>query len=310
MSVTHRRKASSPTSRRTIALIGTLSALMAAACSRDSGTPTELSDAIDARPFLVGNALAAVDANGHFVSSPPGGDGLISPSRAAELARAAVVTFAPLRRSYLEQQHGGSLAFATLKPGRPYFADTPYVLDLPSDVHPSVRKYLGPYYLVPMMQSDRQVLSIAVSAYDSDIGIERGRIVFPVRHGNDFIMQGVRGPHESAPVSPEQAARIAASTLGARVSEPPQLLLAERTFVPQWARWRLTLEREVVVTGAKTGRTYSTREVFVGPRGELSVATLDQPGAFTMPDPVGRRTFTVGHRSADPLSFELVAKMG
>jgi hypothetical protein len=273
--------------------------------------PTELSAPIDATGFVVQNAARLLDDSGHFILPAPDGEGMqiVSPARAREIAEAAVAMFSSTQRPYLERQRGGNIDFRLLRAeSRVYFAESPLEQSDFNDVHPGLRKDAGPYYLVTFRQAERPVLSVSVSAYDTDLNIENGKIVFPVRHGNDFRIQAIRqGDMEGAPVSPEHAARIAFEAVGARVIDTPQLVLASREFAPQYARWRLRLDRPITVRGVR-GRDLVSRELFVGMRGTLSVPSTAQPDRVALRKPDGGAPFEARRRPDLPLAFEPVTR--
>lgn len=91
--------------------------------------------------------------------------------------------YGPTDRTYLERQVGGPIDFSAFEVGpRTFFAESPIAQDLPAGVHPAFKKRYGPYYLVPLDLQDRPMLSVAVSAYNSDAQIVNGALSFAVRH--------------------------------------------------------------------------------------------------------------------------------
>lgn len=299
------------------AIVGGLFALIA--CSERPVAPTELAKPTDARLFVTKEVARSLDRNGFFnLESPSATASHVDAARARELAKAVVGTYAQFNRTYLEKQRRAAIDFAKLRVDpRVYYAESPYEQDVPRDVHPSIRKHTGPYYLVTFSDQGDPILSVAVSAYNADVDIENGRVAFPTFHGNDFRMQAVRaGDLTGMPVSPEHAARIAFQTLSARVAQTPRLVLPSNDFVPQYARWRLGLERPVNVRG-RTGRSLTTSEVFVGLRGELSVPLREDGSspAFSVPrpdaaerDPLTGRTVMLRRRPNVPVDFEPISR--
>jgi hypothetical protein len=122
---------------------------------------------------------------------------------------------------------------------------------------------------------------------------------------NGFFVLGVPA---SVPVSPEHAVRIVAELSDARVSAIPELILPGRGFVPQYARWRIQLERPVTLRGEQTGRAYVGSELYVGLRGHVSTAAEAQPPGSLISDPDTRRSVTVARRANLPLEFEPVGR--
>jgi hypothetical protein len=287
--------------------------LLALACTESVRTPTQLERPADVRAFVTPAVTASLNPEGFFVLPSRDGDATrISAARAAELAATEVSTFEAFNRTYLESQRGTSIDFGALHvEPRVYYAESPYMQDLPADVHPALRKYAGPYYLVTLSDIAGPVLSVAVSSYNTDVAIENGRIMLAPNHGGDFRVQATRvGNTAGMPVSPEQAARIASEALHVRISAVPELILPPNSFVPQYARWRLQLERAVPVRGARTGRAINVQTVFIGLGGELSIPLDGVDAASTPPNFLTRRDPSTGrdvpfHARPDmPLAFE------
>jgi hypothetical protein len=289
----------------------TVLAALVSACS-DTRPPTsvELSTPIDAHMFVAGEAATQLDAQGHFVLPSIAGPSaaMITPARAVALAQAHVATFAKFIRPYLEKQRGASIEFAALRPDpRAYYADTPYETPNTLRLHAGVRKVLGPYYLVAFNDEQGQVLSVGVSAYNTDIAIENGLLALPAEHGNDFRMQAVRtGDLAGMPIAPEHAARIAFEAVGARTVNVPVLTLPTYDLAPQFARWRLQLDRPAAVRSKRTGASHSTTSLYIGLRGEISIETAEQASALNLPNPAGGSDLLIPMKSSAKTSFEPV----
>jgi hypothetical protein len=241
------------------------------------------------RSYVTEPVSKELDAEGFFVlPRPAAGSTRITPERAIGLAMADVTSFERFNQPYLESQRGAKIDLSTLRPdGRVFYAESPYEQDTPSDVHPSIRNHAGPYFLVTLRDATGPVLSVAVSAYATDLRIENGRLILPPNHGSNFRVQAIRADDPvGIPVSPEHAARIASQRFAARVAKVPELVLPGEGFVPQYARWRLTLDRAVALQVGRTGRRFNSNAVYVGLRGEVSVpsdssqatAPLTSPG--------------------------------
>jgi hypothetical protein len=288
-----------------------MSALALTGCDGPTPSAPEALSAREVRGLVVGQAASSLTTNGQFaLSTPEANAQLITPERARALAAAAVRSFAQNYRPWLERVRGGPIEFQSLQPAsRVYFAESAYdQASIPAESHPAFRKHLGPFYLVGMHSGGTQILSIAVSAYNADVGIENGYIRFPVRHGDDFVIAAVNGIDRlPVPVSPEHAVQIAASALGVRVAAVPQLVLPSAHRAPQLARWRLVLERGVTLRGRMTGRTYVSREVFVGLRGDLSMAVPAQPASLSERDPSVNSPMPARRRLSMPVDFEPIA---
>jgi hypothetical protein len=232
----------------------------------------------------------------------------ITAQRAAELATAAVRTFGSYRRPYLEKSFGGRIDFQSLQADRRIFlADSPLDQTVAGLVHPAFRKHIGPFFLVVMRDGTKQVLSVAVSAYDTDIGTRSDTIVFPTLHGDDFLIDAVsQSAQFERPISPEQAIWIAARALGTRVVTVPDLRLGDPQYAPQLARWHLELEQPVVVRGTHSGKQYTTSEIYVDSRGALSVPAPNQIAVTVVYEPTSGRALSIPRREGWPLAFEEV----
>jgi hypothetical protein len=295
--------------------LGTALLLVGIACTDAGRVPTQLSVPSDVRPFVTPEVAASLDQHGLFVFPERQGDAQhIGAARAREIAVAEVATFERFNRTSLEKQRGAPIDFDALQPdARVYYAESPYVQDIPSDVHPALRKYAGPYYLVTMSDKTGPVLSVAVSAYDTDVAIQNGRIILPQRNGGDFRVQAVR-TSAGLPVAPEQAARIASEALRVGISAVPELVLPSNSYVPQVARWRLQLARPTTVRGARSRRVRDVQTVYVGLGGQLLGAVADgtppegRPEASSRLDPLTGRAVPLHKRADIPTNLEPISR--
>ena len=255
--------------------------IAALGCTPPQAPPTR-ETAIDARPFIVGAAIQAIDGSGQFVTEAPSGlpYPYITAGQAREQAVAAAKTFGPALRPYLERNHGGPIDFSTLVPGRTFYGASPYEQTLPADFHPGFRKAAGPYYLVILMEKGAPILNVAVSAYNTDVNVSDGRIGgFAPRHGEDFRIVAVK-PGET-PMTPERAAQIASTFARTRVAEAPHYEAPGlRQGIPQTGTWRVHLERAVRVREASAGQELNVDEVSIGQSG---VATRGVPATGSPP---------------------------
>ena len=295
--------------------------LLLTGCATSGDAPTAIDLPMKELASIVTSDVARnLTAAGEFVlpaAVKPASAPIISSERAADLAVSYLRTWGQfLETSWEFQRGGGDIDLTTLQPAsRVFFAATPYQL-LENVVHPANRKSFGPYYLVTFTSSGEPVLSIAVSAYNTDLGIdEKGMIVLPKYSGNDFIPLGLHAGRPW-PMSPERAANIAAAATGARVASTPRLVLASKEWVPQAALWRITLDQPVAVRGKETRVRYATNEVFVGPHGTLKVPRGPQPSEVaarvvtrlpTREVPHDHGTRSIGMVPGMPVVFEEIA---
>ncbi|HEV2149396.1 MAG TPA: hypothetical protein VGR37_18480 [Longimicrobiaceae bacterium] len=281
--------------------------LLLSACERAAVSSPEPLHAGDIRNYVTEQLAERIGPDGGFqLPAPlPGARPQITPQRAAELALAYARSFAPYIRGYLEGDHGREIDFDALRVGSPaYYAATAYE-PVPDDAHPGVRNAYGPYYLVYLSSPDgTPVLSVAVAAY-TEAWIENGHLWLPPRSGADVFAVGVpRGQGFTMPLSPEQAVRRVGELTGSRAAAVPELLLADRDFHPQHARWKVTLDRPVQVLSRANGQARLAREIYVGLRGSLTVPAATQPTEVTVFDSPERGMIRVTISPERPVAFE------
>lgn len=241
------------------------------------------------RESLTGEAAIAVNDAGKFVlpSPPPSLASVVSPGNASGLAVVWARQFGPLFRGNLEGVHGGSIGFNKLMAcGRPLYARSAFE-EPPLDVLPSARRAVGPWWLITLCEGAVPKVSVAVSAWATELKIENDRIVFPINSGMEFYGQGIpRGHSGEYPISPERAAVAAARQTGRRVSSVPILFADFRSRGhPGHARWAWQLDESVALR-THAGRSVATSEVYAGEAIPVSAdAGLFVPDA-TQPDTV------------------------
>jgi hypothetical protein len=126
-------------------------------------------------------------------------------------------------------------------------------------------------------------VSVAVSAWATELSLENGRLHFPAISGNELVAVGIPYGHVGEyPSAPEDAIALAAERSGRRVAAVPELITPLPTDgPPQLARWRVTLKAPVTIQAA-TGRR-SVGELMVGAANvgskmiTTSVAAVSQP---------------------------------
>lgn len=237
---------------------------------------------LDIKPYLTPEVRAQLNEKGQFIlPEVETSSSMITADRARALATAFCHQAGGFYRQGLEARFGGPIDFSNLQANdRVYFADTPYGA-VPPDAHVAFRKLYGPYYLVTMKTLNGDpVLSIAVSAYNTDLVLENGRVKFPRNRGNDFFMLAMnRNGDLTFPLAPENALGQVITKLRARV-KGVNLILRDARMSPQMAVWRIDLEDVTPVNVAQ--RKISTHEIFVDPRGDLYVATTNEPHEVQM----------------------------
>lgn len=282
--------------------------LISAGCEPTT-SPTELYPG-DVQRYVTRELAESITPDGRFILGPPeqGRYPQLTAEQATELAVAFKNTFSRFLLDHLEQDHGRDIDLDELRVGSPtYFAATPYE-PVPPTASPGVRNAFGPYYLLYFVDpSGTPVLSVAVAGY-SEARVAAGRVQLPQSYGNDFFEQGVRlGEGFSMPPSPEQAVKLASLATGARVSAIPSLVLGSRAYHPVHARWKVTLDREVVARGRESNEVRRTNVVFVGLRGEIFIPAPRQPVDEAVLDPATQHPFRLPRRPDRATVFERAA---
>lgn len=254
--------------------------------------PMEMSTVpADIARFVTGDAARGLNANGLFTLAPaaaPADLPIISAERAGELATAYVRTYGAHLQPGFRMYGAPDIDIARLQlDPRVLYAETPHEL-FPNVWDPSPRRHLGPYYIAHFLLAGRPALTVAVSPYAHDVGIEsNGSVVRPVHVGGLFhhfpVVTDPNGRVRYRPVSPEDAVEMVATRTGALVTAAPRLLLKDSRYHPVTAQWQLKLDRPVSVKKKKGGEQFLVRELFVGPNGILAVPSAVQP-AFTKVD--------------------------
>lgn len=241
------------------------------------------------RESLTGEAAMAVNEAGKFVlpAPPPSLASVVAPENASRLAVVWARQFGPLLRANLEGVHGGSIGLAKLVAcGRPLYAGSAFE-EPPLDVLPSARRAVGPWWLITLCEGAIPKVSVAVSAWATELTIENDRIVFPTNFGMEFYGHGIPLGHSGEyPVSPERAAVSTAQQTGRRVSSVPNLIADFRSRGhPGHARWGWQVEGSVAVR-TLAGRSVSASEVYAGEAIPVSASPILFIPEASQPDTV------------------------
>jgi hypothetical protein len=258
-----------------------------AACDRQDARATSPTAATpNLQRFLTGSAAQNLDAHGEFMfsaASPEPGVPAITSERAGELALSFARTWGKFYERQWAEDRGGPIQLKSLEVApRIFYAESPYGR-FPDGYHPAFRRAFGPWYVVTLTSGGDPVLRVAVSAYNTDLGIDaRGKLVEPLVGGNDFeaiaISQGSAGWFH--PVSPERAVAHVGLRSGARTVATPELTLRYMSQHPVNAAdavWKLSLDRAIQVRSVDKGRRAEVRTLYVGSEDRLYVPTPDQP---------------------------------
>lgn len=224
--------------------------------------------------FVTGAAAEALDASGHFrMSAPPAADlPSISQTQAEELALALVHGAAPVGGlAGAEAERGTPISWTELSVCR----RTLYALSswLPLDASIVASPYgaatqrgFGPHYLVSLCEHGAvPALTIAVSAYSTDLSVENGDLVYPRVGGSWFQWRGVpRSQEAELGVGPERAVRAAAQLTGRKVTAVPDLIIPDRRDGGVIdARWRISLDSLVTLRTKDSRESLTVGKVYV-----------------------------------------------
>lgn len=239
-----------------------------AACSDESPTRA-LPTASRLQAVVTGAAATALDQDGriHLPAPARGAERELTAVEAVTFASAWTRDYAPMTRSWLEDTHGAAIDFKTLTScGRPLYARSAFNAP-PQGIPGPYRRIHGPWWLVTFCDAARAPsVSIAVSAWATELTMESGKLRFPRVGGTELVAVGIPVGHVGEyPSAPEVAMEFAARQTGRRVSEVPELVTPLQTDgPPQLARWRVTLDGLARVRTGLGERAIT--EVFVGPR--------------------------------------------
>jgi len=280
-------------------------------CGAPAGPIPSRAAVPDPRPYVTPAVAASIGSDRLFQLDTPTQlpAAQITPSEARDQALAASKTFGPMQRRYLERQRGAEINFFSLRVVRVFYAMPPYEQSLPSTVHRGVRKIAGPFYLVTLADGDVPALSVAVSAYNTDVRVENGSIRYTaVERGDEFRMQGIRvDVGDAQPVSPERAVQIASEFANALVVDVPELVLPSTQFVPQRGRWRIRLEKPVLVRGLASQLEREVSEVFVGMDRVVLMARAGSSEPALLYDPNSRESIQLSVLPGYQTAFERVS---
>lgn len=263
--------------------------LFLGACDRGITDPAQT---VDIRPYVTGAAAANLDRDGLFtypLPVAPSAEPMISAERARELAVSFALSYGPAREDRWRQQHGRPFDYRALKADlRVFFQPSPYEL-FPDGFHGAFRRMFGPFYLVRLSSEGVPRMSVAVSAYNTNLAIyPDGRLDRPFESGADFFADGIPADGTRAdvmaPIAPEAAVAHVYRLTGARVSEVPEFVRMEWNWGPLGGGWKLTLERPVRIRTLSGGRTADVRELYLGREGgrRLFIPAAEQPAAVEM----------------------------
>ena len=249
------------------------------------------------KELLTGRAADALNEKGQFNLDLSLSSDELSESEAVGFATIFLADYGRFSKTRYELSFGGTINLSRLKAcPRAFYAASAY--QYKDVIAPQLTRELGPHWLVSFCTAGGiPAVSVSLSALAKDLVILEDVLRMPHPGPGDFLDVGIPRYVENVPIAPEDAARIAAIAAGALVAEVPQLVQTPRPYAPQLARWRIRLDREIAVRGAVGGKTYRTRELYVGfdkqfgPTeilyGELA-SSITAPVEFEIVDPDSR----------------------
>ncbi len=292
---------------RTLLVLATTMILLIGCGSREPSRPPGDGSIAD---YVVGPAAEGLDDNGRFRRLYPvaTAEGEISPSEAIRQAEAWVTQFAPWHSRRLQEKHGRQFKVEELRScGDPVYAHSSFrALDPGIDV--VYRRPWSSWWIVALCDGAVPRVSLAVSAFNTDVQVIDGKLQFPQFSGNEFRSMGIPpGWGAAVSLSPEQAVRMAATLTGRRIDRIPVLIAPSPrsgSGTPHYARWRIHLETPANVTRRRGGRQEQTSTVFLGlePAGSRSIDAVLEKEVMIPADsqPSSESFFYVPNIRSDP----------
>lgn len=273
--------------------------LLLVTCKTDAYISAPQPTADEILMAVAGDASSSLGPAGKFVlgSPPPTLAPQVTVANASAFAILWSREFGPLFRELLEGVHGGPIRFDKVAPcGRPLYAVSAFE-EPPLEMLPSIRRAFGPWWLITMCDGNTPKVSVAVSAWATELTIVNGQIKFPVNSGAEFYAHGIPVGHSGEyPVSPERAAVSTSRQTGKRVTSAPYLIAGfNKLGHPGHARWQWRLESPVGVR-TDSERVLSVGEVFTGEGVPISSGERLYVPAASQPD-------TLQVKSPPPLIF-------
>lgn len=247
--------------------------------------------------YVVGEAATALQANGRFKLYEPSSPDEITREHAEAIAAAWPEQFGEWIARRLEREHGAPISMPDLRVcARTYYLRSAFeqLDEQLKAANPASRRLFGPWWLVTLCGSHNQPqLSLAVSAYSTDLRLETGRIEMPKFGGEWFAAEGISKDVGTNFVEhPEELVRRTGGSYDRRVTQAPELIAPMREDgFPNHPRWRLALDKPVTARGRE--KEYLSKTELMswrrpgGSQQEYQVALEAQPPevAFRYPDP-------------------------
>ena len=311
--------------RRHLWLSAAFCVAVASSCGwRDQSPTASLEPPADLAQHLTGEAALALNDRGEFRfagAMAPAGVPIITEARARELAVAWLQNWRSLLQRPMERDRGEAIDWDRLRPGRVFFARTPYA-PVPDRYHQGIRNHLGPRHVIVFQNGSEPVLVVSVAAYATEAWLdEQGRMLTPVQHGNEVLVFALSPSATTGrgfqPNLPEQAAARIGRATGAKTVHVPELVLqGDSTYLlvqPALSLWRVRLDRDIGVRRREgLASVMAVREIFVGANGTAYIPRAEQAGQIAMDAPLrqgpgeDRRSEPMVLATLPPVLFEEV----
>jgi hypothetical protein len=250
---------------------------------------------------------------------PHAGEYEIPVSEAVRLADAFVLTYlgdpanVQVGQERLEASviaiHGKPIAFDSIMATDGILYVPSAFAAFPDSMPGSLKRWLGPWFIVPYAERGQIVLTVAVSALNTHVGVhDSGRLRLPAQHGNEFRVAGVPAEGEwTIPLTSESASLAVSRAFNVRPTGTPTPLRVLEPEYPQMVRWRVSLGSEVRVRTLE-GDSTTTKELFV-------VAWVPPDGTQAQPMFFVRGGAHTGQQrvvypSTDGIQYQLLTKVG
>jgi hypothetical protein len=248
--------------------------------------------------YMSDTSRALLDDSGRFVLASIGnksaaGREIIAEDRARALAAALAKRFDGSILRIVEREHAASILPEALHAcGRTFYAESP-VGDLPAEIPSVVRRFYGPQWIVTLCDVVGPAVSVAVSAYSTDLAISKGDLQYPeLSGGGYFKWLGIPPGMSALPMTPEDAVAAVAVASGTKVTQAPTLIAPLPSEFPQMARWRVSLSRGVAIQSLVNAVKSDAAELYVGRQ------LLSEPISFYKPAAGSPKTLQISYQAS------------
>jgi hypothetical protein len=257
----------------------------------------------DVRALVAGEALAALNSEGHFELPVPQHDGppIIQPHQAVLIADAhlrRLIQRSPNNvfclsgfacqstKSLIQDAQCDEVDWNNLsiRADRWFYGEPPH-LPVPDTLPIYVLNHVGPRYHIPVMERNKWIATISVAAHATNVTVSSsGKLVYTsLVNGNELEVfpVGCESP-AGIPPAPEQAVLYAARETGRKISRVPQLIHPVTSVAAGGGRWRIELDESISVRAVADGSVHRTKVVYVSAWPDISESTSTSFGLLLM----------------------------